>query len=58
MHLAQEMFVEQGICAAYMTQTDCYLYSAQDKWYYLSESYVRMGEDFANAYIELVGRCR
>lgn len=56
-HLAQKMFVEQDVCAAYMTQTDKYPYG-DDAWHYLSEGYIKMGEDFAKEYAKLIGRCK
>ncbi|WP_103654367.1 sialate O-acetylesterase [Agarilytica rhodophyticola] len=56
-HLAQQMFIEQDACAAYMTKTETYPYNKEDVWHYSSEGYVRMGEDFAKAYAALIKRC-
>ncbi len=56
-HLAQQQFVEQDICAGYMTQSDTYPYSEKDVWHYLSEGFVRMGEDFAKVYVKLASKC-
>lgn len=57
-HLAQEMFVEQDICAGYMTQTDNYSYTEKDAWHYLTKDYISMGRDFANTYHTLVKGCQ
>lgn len=57
-HLAQRLFVEQDICAGYMTKTDTYPYSEKDVWHYLSEGFVNMGKDFALEYIKLAEYCK
>ncbi|WP_440906212.1 sialate O-acetylesterase [Catenovulum sp. SX2] len=56
-HQAQQAFVEQDICAAYMTNTQNYAYSAKDPWHYLTPGYIAMGKDFANSYISLSKKC-
>lgn len=56
-HLAQQQFVEQDICASYMNKTDTYAYSEKDAWHYLSEGFIQMGKDFASSYITLVNTC-
>ncbi len=56
-HLAQEQFIEQDICAIYMNQTERYPYSENDPWHYLSEGFIKMGEDFAKSYTALVQAC-
>ncbi|MER2492819.1 sialate O-acetylesterase [Catenovulum sediminis] len=56
-HLAQQLFVEQDICASYMTQTENYQYGKKDAWHYLSSGYLKMGEDFAQAYAKLQSNC-
>lgn len=56
-HLAQQMFVEQDVCAAYMTQSDSYGYNPKDAWHYNSAGYVNMGNDFATVYAKLLKRC-
>ncbi|GGW93294.1 sialate O-acetylesterase [Alteromonas halophila] len=53
-HLAQQQFVAQDPCAAYMTQTNAYPYNPTDAWHYASDGYVRMGKDFANALMPLL----
>jgi len=57
-HLAQQQFVEQDICAGYMSETDYYPYSKTDVWHYLIEGFVRMGRDFANKYFEVIKNCQ
>lgn len=56
-HRAQQQFVAQDPCAAYMTKSSAYPYSPDDAWHYTSEGYVRMGEDFANALVPLLADC-
>lgn len=56
-HLAQQQFVEQDICASYMSKTENYPYNEKDAWHYLSEGFVKMGEDFALSYIKLANKC-
>lgn len=56
--LAQQMFVEQDICAAYMEHTESYPYNEKDTWHYLSEGFVSMGEDFANVYATAIQKCQ
>lgn len=56
-HLAQQLFVEKDVCAAYMTNTSNYSYD-NDPWHYSSEGFIRMGEDFANAYKKLITSCQ
>ncbi|XOV79389.1 MAG: sialate O-acetylesterase [Aestuariibacter sp.] len=56
-HLAQQQFVEQDICASYMSNTENYPYSEKDAWHYLSEGFVQMGTDFAMSYLKLAGQC-
>lgn len=56
-HLAQQQFVEQDICAAYMTKTEAYPYTQQDAWHYTSEGYIRMGKDFAQELLSLNRDC-
>lgn len=57
-HLAQKLFVEQDVCAAYMTQTDTYPYGDEDAWHYLSDGYIKMGEDFAKEYVNRIKSCK
>ncbi|GLX82331.1 sialate O-acetylesterase [Thalassotalea eurytherma] len=57
-HLAQQQFVEQDICASYMAKTDNYPYNEKDAWHYLSEGFIDMGKDFAMAFIELSNKCK
>lgn len=54
---AQRLFSEQDICAAYMTETSNYDYTKADVWHYTSDSYVSMGKDFAESYIQLSDKC-
>ncbi|MCU7554050.1 sialate O-acetylesterase [Alteromonas sp. ASW11-19] len=56
-HLAQQQFVEQDICASYMSETERYPYGQDDAWHYLSEGYVEMGRDFAKSYLSLASKC-
>lgn len=55
-HLAQQLFVSQDTCAAYVTQTDDYPYD-EDPWHYASQGYLNMGADFAKAYLQLIKQC-
>ncbi len=54
---AQRLFSEQDICAAYMTETSNYGYTKADAWHYTSDSYISMGKDFAESYIQLSKKC-
>lgn len=56
--LAQQMFVEQDVCAAHMTQSDDYGYDPKDAWHYNSAGYVSMGEDFAAEMVRLLRACK
>ncbi|MDT0593914.1 sialate O-acetylesterase [Glaciecola petra] len=56
--LAQQQFVEHDICAGYMTKTEGYPYSKNDPWHYLSDGFVQMGENFANAFVNLESQCK
>ena len=56
-HMAQQQFVEQDICANYMTNTERYPYHEKDPWHYLSEGFVQMGRDFALSYSRLASKC-
>lgn len=56
-HLAQQQFVEQDICASYMSNTDTYSYNEKDAWHYLSDGFVQMGKDFARSYVALANKC-
>ncbi len=55
-HLGQQSFVEQDICAAYMQSSQTYPYG-EDPWHYASQGYINMGTDFATSYLELIKRC-
>lgn len=55
---AQEAFVEADECAAYVTVTDELDYPPTDDWHYTSEGFLRLGEAFADAVIELQESCQ
>lgn len=52
-HAAQSLFVEQDVCAGYMTDIDNYQHNPKDPWHYKSQGYIDMGKDFANVFIKL-----
>jgi hypothetical protein len=54
---AQQAFVETDACAAFVSETDELTY-ADDPWHYDSDSFIRMGELFAEAMIRLQDSCR
>ncbi|MBU3021804.1 sialate O-acetylesterase [Aestuariibacter sp. A3R04] len=56
-HLAQQLFVERDVCAAYMTDTNNYKYLASDPWHYTSQGFISMGNDFFNAFDQLAKNC-
>ena len=53
---AQEAWVAQDACAAYVREIETYTHS-DDAWHYDSEGYLRMGVAFAEAVTELETRC-
>ncbi|MBO6576815.1 MAG: hypothetical protein JJ896_14400 [Rhodothermales bacterium] len=53
---AQQDWVENDACAAYMTDTDGYAY-LDDGWHYDSDGFVAMGTAFAEAMLALEARC-
>lgn len=54
---AQKAFVETDECAAYVTVTDELDYPPSDDWHYTSDGFVRLGEAFAEAVLELETSC-
>jgi hypothetical protein len=56
-HLAQQEFVKNDICAGYMTHSETYSYQPDDAWHYSSEGFINMGTDFANKFIEVIEVC-
>jgi hypothetical protein len=54
---AQKAFVEADECAAYVTDTDELDYPPTDDWHYDSEGFIRLGEAFAEAVLELQASC-
>ena len=53
---AQQDFVTDGVCAAYVTVTDD-LAHLDDAWHYDTDGFVRMGTAFAEAMVELEEGC-
>lgn len=53
---AQENWVEQDACAAYVTEIESYTHS-DDAWHYDTQGYLDMGEAFANAVMHLEAEC-
>ena len=52
----QKAFVENDVCAAYVTTLDNETH-LDDGWHYQSEGYVHLGEEFAAAMLKLQQTC-
>ena len=54
---AQAGYVEADECAAFVTVTDELSYPRDDPWHYTTDGFLRMGEAFAEAMLELQASC-
>lgn len=55
-HTAQHNFVRDDVCAAYVTITDSFRFRP-DGWHYVTEDYLTLGTEFADAVATLSSRC-
>ena len=56
-HLAQDSFTKNDPCAAYVKDTESYKFSS-DAWHYDTDGFIKMGQAFAKAAIELELNCK
>ena len=55
-HFAQATFTGNDPCAVYVEEIESYKFSS-DAWHYDSEGFIKMGEAFALAYLNLEDSC-